>query len=259
MVTRLHGTFDIVPARERTLRQLDGDRVPPPSGDFHTVVDGVDPGNYPQSSTTWLAYARDVRDNTSNVIRLEPRYLKDSPPLVPNLGLGENVFEASPEDALQGDVLCYYPGDYHESPYGWSEEELDHETERHFKSFANEVSKLSGHFLENKDALAVIEGNNVHAYICFGMYSSANSWSVLLLVAESDPLDLDDSSDVVEEYHFRNQGPTVMGGGRDTGKAFQCAECSGEQIHMKINHRNQQEEYVEGVYECQNCGNLVRR
>lgn len=259
MVTRIHGTFDIFPAKAQTLRQLDGSTVPPPNGDFHTVVDGRTPENYPQSSTTWLVYARDVRDDTNNVIRLEPRYLRDSPPLVPNMGLNENVFRASPEDPLQGDVLCYYPGDYQESPYEWSEAELDREVGRHLRDFAGRASNMDGHFLETKDPMAALEGDDAHACVCFGEFNSRDVWSVLLIVASEDPLSLDRSSKAAKKYHIRNQGPTVMDDGRDEGLALRCSECSEEQLHVKVNYRNRRGRYVEEVFECQGCGNLLDR
>lgn len=259
MITRMSGRFDIVPIRENTLRQIDASKVPSPTGNFFTVVDEVRPENYPQSSTVWLVYARDVGDNTNNIIRLEPRYLTDSPPLTPNLGLTANVFDASPSDALHGNVLCYYPGDYQENPHTWSESELETEARRHLRDFSTQASTTSGHFLDNRNLMEEVKRNNVNACINFGLYSSRNVWSVLVIVAERDPLSLQDESKIVQEYHIRNQGPTVMDDGRDTPRIFRCAPCGGEHPHMQINYRNERGEYVEGILECQNCGNLVSK
>jgi len=259
MLTRLFGGFDIQMLNGYEISKIENKKLYSDGAGFESELGRKGYDIKSHSTTSWYFYAKDVVDKSCNIVRFEPRYLEESPPLVPNIGLKENVYETRIEDAKRGKTLIYYPGDYKENPYGWSEKELKIETDRHMRNFTQKASKVDGHFLSGKNIIQNIKKEESDVYIIFGRFRRRDVWSVFVLVADSSPFALRSDSEAANHWHIDNHGLMAASHPSQWDMMKVCRDCESETLHKRVNHRNSHGEYFDKAYECQNCGRVTRR
>jgi len=258
MLRYIYGTFSIA--------ELDEDsksRIPPGSlslghPPFQSPIAREGYDFLAHSSTVWNVYAKDIVDGSDNLIKFEPWYFEDSPNLVPDVGIAKNVFSTEIDSIDSGNTLLYFPGTFNIHPFEWSGSDLTALTNEMLKAVYDEISIEKSHFIDGS-RLANPRDEDVDptVQIILGSQSVTGLPSGFVLVSKNDPLTLRSNSDVVDHWLLEKNrlfGERTMAGYE---MEILCQTCNMQIQHLNVNYRDESGRYVERVYECQGCSNLV--
>ena len=258
MLYRFFGSFGVQVIEEDKINEIDNEKIEITQRGFQSEVGRKGYEFNSHSSTTWLTYAKDLSDDSCNIVRFEPRYLEQSPPLVPDVGILENVFNTRIEDAKKGSTLVYYPGDYTENPYEWSEKEVQNEVKGHLVKFSEEIKSNRNHFLKGKNLHKSIENGSTNVYAIFGDFRVRRRWSMIMIASKIDVLSLRENSEEAYQWHLSNNTEYGVRHPSEWDASKVCSECKRESMHRRVNYRDRSGNYGRNMFECENCRQITK-